>query len=332
MKEDVAWGSLLCHSHKCTLVFQECTVPLLPDFEAWAIVAQVAEDRSFTRAADHLSVSRPTVSRAIARLEAALNVALFQRTSRQLSLTAAGEAVLEHAQRVLSEGRAAEAALHETAGPPQGRIRITMPVTFGVHHVAPLLPLFMEEYPNITLDVEFSDRASDLVADGYDLALRVATMVDSSLRARRICTIARHLVASPDWIERHGDVSEPRDLEDHMSVLYGAGGTVPSRVVLCRGEEETVTITPRHPRLVSNNAEAFLPLLERGDGVGIMPSFMTHEAIEQGRLAVVLPQWQAPSIALHILTPPNARRPIRVSVFVEWLAQQMKKSCRVVPR
>lgn len=301
---------------------------LLPDFEAWAIVAQVAEDRSFTRAAEHLCVSRPTVSRAVARLESALKIALFQRTSRQLSLTAAGVTVLEHAQRVLSEGRAAEAALYETAGPPQGRIRMTMPVSFGIGHVAPLLPLFMEEYPEITLDVEFNDRAVDLVADGYDLALRIAPMMDSSLRARRISSIPRYIVASPEWLARHDDVKDPRALEEHMSVLYGAGGIMPSRILLwSEKEEKNVIITPRSPRLLSNNAEAFLPLLERGGGVGVMPSFMVHNAIKEGRLAIVLPQWQAPSIALHILTPPNARRPIRVSVFVEWLSQYMKKSC-----
>ncbi|GBQ06540.1 LysR family transcriptional regulator [Saccharibacter floricola] len=301
---------------------------LLPDFEAWAIMAQVAEDRSFTRAAEHLSVSRPTVSRAVARLEETLNIALFQRTSRQLSLTAAGEAVLEHARRVLSEGRAAEAALQETAGPPHGRIRITMPVTFGIQHVAPFLPLFMEQYPEITLDIDFSDRAVDVVADGYDVALRVSAMADSSLRARRIATIPCCLVASPDWIAQYGEnVHTPRDIEAHMSVLYGAGNVRPSRLTLYRGEEETVTITPRHVRLVSNNAEAFLPLLESGGGVGVMPSFMIHHALEQKRLEIILPQWQAASTALHILTPPNTRRPMRVSVFVEWLARQMKKNC-----
>nr|WP_255429106.1 substrate binding domain-containing protein [Saccharibacter sp. 17.LH.SD] len=217
--------------------------------------------------------------------------------------------------------------MQEEAGPPRGRVRVTMPVTFGLRHVSPILPEFMEAYPHITLEVDFSDHSVDLVAQGYDLALRISALVDSSMKMRHLCKVPRFLVASPTWIERHRAMTHPRDLGDHLSVVYQHVGASPTCLRLHTEEGELATVIPRRPRIVSNNADVFLPFLEKGEGVGLLPAFMADGAIKAGRLVKIMPQWQSDSVALHILTPPNAQRPARVSVFIEWLVSHFKKPC-----
>lgn len=293
----------------------------LPDFEGWAIFAKVAECGSFARAADEVQLSRPTVSKAVSRLEQTLGVALFNRTSRQLSLTEEGRALLGHASRMLGAAQSAETEAMEGTARLSGPIRLAAPMCFGVHHVAPLLPAFLRQYPGIDILADFSDTAVDLVADGFDLALRIASLADSSLRARKLCPVRLLLVAAPSWLAEAGQPQHPRDLVGCKGFVY-TNTTAPGTLRFQHGQTGEDFVLSQAARMRSNNAEAFLPVLREGLGYGLFPAFMVHSALMAGEVEVILPDWQVASIALYLVTPPSPLRSARVNVFMNYLTDR----------
>lgn len=290
----------------------------LPDFEAWAIFAKVAEFGSFARAAEDIQLSKPTVSKAVGRLEQSLGVALFHRNSRHLSLTETGRALLGHANRIVVEAESAEVEAHGGRQRPSGRVRMAAPMTFGIRHLAPVLPGFMQHYPDVDLSIDFSDAVVDLVADGYDVALRIATLADSSLRARSLCTFRLLLVASPGWLDRHGRPEHPRDLEAHKGFVY-TNTAAPGMIRLHNAKAGKDYVLTQSARFRADNSEAFLPSLEAGLGYGLFPEFMVWDGLRDGRLECILPQWQAAVITLYLVTPASPLRPMRVTALLDYL-------------
>ncbi|MEN3167914.1 LysR family transcriptional regulator [Gluconobacter sp. OJB] len=290
----------------------------LPDFEAWAIFAKVAERGSFVRAAEELQLSKPTISKAISRLEQSLGVALFSRNSRQMSVTETGRMLLGHANRILAEAEAAESEARGGTHRPSGLIRVAAPMTFGIRHLSPVLPAFLERYPDIDITVDFSDSLVDLVAEGYDLALRIASLADSSLRARHLCGVRLLLVATPKYLDRIGRPTHPRDLEEQKSFVYtniSAPGTL--RFTSTKTGEDYVL--SQASRFRANNAEAFLPALEAHLGFGLFPEFMVWDGMQDGRFEQILPDWDAASIALYLVTSSSTLRPFRVNALMDHL-------------
>jgi DNA-binding transcriptional LysR family regulator len=293
----------------------------LPDLEGLAVFAKVAELRSFALAAKDLELSKATVSKVIARLEKRLGARLFNRTSRRLALTDAGQLLLDRAARILTEGEAAESEAHAQSASPRGLVRLAVPMSFGLREVAPLLPEFIAAYPDVSVDLHLSDELVDLIGAGFDAALRIAALPDSSLRARRLRDVSRNLVAAPSYLKRRGRPSHPRDLMHHACLCYAYLPT-PDVWRFVNKAGEVVQVRPAGP-LRANNADALAPALLSGLGLAVQPDFVVGEAIKDGRLEVVMPDWSPPPIALHLVMPPGGPRPARVEVLAAFLANRL---------
>jgi len=296
-------------------------MPKLPDFEGLAVFAKVAELRSFALAAEELELSKATVSKAVARLEKKLGARLLNRTSRRLALTDAGHRMLDRAGRILAEGEAAESEAHAQSATPRGLVRLAVPMSFGLREVAPLIPQFLAIYPEVSVDLHLSDAVVDLIGAGFDAALRIAALPDSSLRARRLRDMRRYLVGAPSYLKRHGRPAHPRDLMRHACLCYAYLPTPDVwRFVNAAGEE--IQVRPSGP-LRANNADALAPALFAGLGLAVQPDFVVGDAVARGRLEVVMREWSAPPIALHLVMPPGGPRPARVEAIAEFLAQRL---------
>jgi DNA-binding transcriptional LysR family regulator len=296
----------------------------LPDLEAWAIFARVAELGSFARAAEDLGLANPTVSKAIARLEARLGVALISRTSRRLSLTEGGRAALARASALLREGEAVEDEALQQSAQPRGRVRIAAPLSFGVGHMAATLPGFLAAYPEVQLDFALSDRRVDLIAEGFDLALRIARLEDSSLRARKLCAVRLLLVAAPGYFAARQRPTHPAELASCDGLLY-TGGETPGVWRFAHPQFGEETVAPR-PRLWSDNAEVVKPALLAGQGLAIQPEFLVWRELRAGALEPVMPDWAPPPLALHLLTPPSSMRPARVQAVIDHLTKTLAQA------
>lgn len=290
----------------------------LPDLEAWAIFASVVEHGSFTRAAEALGLSKATASKAVTRLEAHLGAPLFHRTSRHLSLTDSGRSLAERAQRMLMEARCAEEAARDEAASPSGTVRLAAPMSFGLRRVAPAIAEFIAAHPEITVDLSLSDAIVDLVSEGFDAALRIAALPDSSLRARRLAPIAIRVVAAPAYLDRHGRPAHPADLGEHRVFCYA---NVPDTTRFDGPGGATYSIRLAGP-LRTNSGDSMLPALRAGLGIAILPDFIVDEDLEAGRLESLLPGWSRPPIALHLVTPPGTLRPARVEALIAFLTER----------
>jgi DNA-binding transcriptional LysR family regulator len=299
----------------------------LPDFEGLAIFAKVVELRSFAAASADLTLSRATVSKAVTRLEQRLGARLFNRTSRQLALTDTGQKLAAHAARLLADGEAVENEALAQSVAPRGLVRLAVPMTFGVKEVAPILPEFLRKYPDVTIDLHLSDAMVDLIGDGFDAGLRIASLPDSSLIARRLCAMPRYTVASPSYLKRHGRPTHPMHLAQHRCFGYAYLST--PDVWHYRNEAgEQASVRPAG-QLRVNNGEALLPAVIAGLGIADLPDFIVGDAIESGEVEVILKGWKQPEGAVHLLTPPGGPRPARVEVLADFLAKHFAKAKRL---
>jgi DNA-binding transcriptional LysR family regulator len=300
----------------------------LPDFEGLAIFAKVVELRSFAGAATELALSKATVSKAVSRLEERLGARLFNRTSRRLALTDTGQKLAGRAARLLTDGEALENEALAQSMAPRGLVRLAVPMTFGVKMVAPILPEFLSQYPDISVDLHLSDAMVDLIGEGFDAGLRIASLPDSSLIARRLCAMSRYTVASPAYLKRYGRPTHPMHLAQHRCLGY-AYLTTPGVWHYTNAKGEQASVRPAGPLRV-NNGEALMPALLAGLGIADLPHFIVGDAIASGAVEIILKSWKQTEGAVHLLTPPGGPRPARVEVLGDFLAKHFVKKNKVI--
>ena len=303
------------------------TVRKLPDLEAWAIFAAVADHRSFSAAAAALGLSKATVSKAVSRLEAQLGQSLFHRTSRRIALTDSARPLADRARAMLAEAEAAEEVARDAAAAPAGRVRLAAPMSFGLVSVAPVVVGFLQAHPAVEVDLHLSDVKVDIVAEGFDVALRIGDAPDSSLRVRRLCAVGFHIVAAPAYLATHGRPDHAADLARHRLLRY----TNIAEAQRLRGPDGAeVLVRPEGP-LLANSGEALIPALLAGLGIAWLPDFIVRPHLDSGAVEAILPDWTPPPTALNLLTPPGSLRPARVEALIAWLAKHLRDPSTSTP-
>lgn len=293
----------------------------LPDFEALAVFAKVAEERSFAGAARELAMSVPTVSRCVDRLERRLGARLFNRSSRRLALTEFGHTLVERARRLHLDAIDTEAGARELSATPRGLVRLAAPMSYGLRWLAPILPAFLDAYPEISIDLHLSDQAVDLIGEGYDAALRIAVLQDSTLAARRICRVSRFIVAAPAYLRKHGRPQHPRDLIETDCLAYSYRARTDAWEFVHRNGK-SYSVTPRG-RLRVTSADALIPLVLAGGSVAELPEFIAGEYLKDGRMERLLPDWHQHEGGLYFVTPTTRARPAKVDALLQFLIERL---------
>ena len=283
-----------------------------------AVFVRVVERGSFTLAAEDLGLSRAVVSKYLSRLEERLGARLLNRTTRRLALTEAGATLFEASRGALERIEEAESALARFQQSPRGRLRVSAPMSFGILHLGPALADFSRRFPDVTLDVSLDDRFVNLVAEGIDVAVRIGTLTDSSLVARRLGITRAVACASPGYLAEHGEPQSPEELASHDGLIYSylASGNV-WRFTTRDGREIPVAIAG--PLRVNNGivlAEAAIA----GRGVLLSPSFYVAPMLRDGRLKRILADYRLPELGIYAVYPQREHVPPQVRVFIDYLA------------
>lgn len=289
-------------------------------FSEMRTFSAVAEHGGFTRAAEALVMSRAAVSRQVSDLESRLGTRLLQRTTRRVALTEEGEIFLERCAEILQSLEEAESELTERTRVPRGRLRMNVPVSYGMTSIAPRLGEFHEQYPQIELDVTLADRAVDLIEEGYDLAIRIGILQDSSLVSRQISMTRLMLCASPGYIERHGRPESPTDLARHQTIAYSYFSSRDTWQFNGPSGTEKVTIKPW---MRTNNGDTAIHVAVSGEGIVLQPDFLVEPAMARGELEEILPDYKARELGIHALFPSRKHVSARVRAFIGFLSEQL---------
>ena len=280
---------------------------------------EVLESGGFSRAAQRLAVSKSMISRRVARMEASLGVRLLSRTTRGISATEAGLELKSRGERILTELADAEEAMAQQGDGVVGRLRLSLPLSFGVRHVTPLLTELVQRHPRLEIDAEYTDRITDLIADRFDAAVRIGALKDSSLVARRIAPVRVLVVASPSYLASQGTPLTPGDLEAHPCLIYTGGS---SSDWVFRSGKRTIAIRPK-ARLRSDSGDAIAQWVRAGLGIGVLPAFLITDAIEFGDLRPLLLDYALPEVAIHVVRPPGSYVPGKVRVLIDMLVERL---------
>jgi len=285
------------------------------EFSAIPVFVAVVEQRGFSSAAQTLGISKSAVSKRITQLENHLGVRLLHRTTRKLSLTEAGERYYEHASQTMISAARAEDAVTELQGEPQGKLKISSPMSFGRLHVASLIPKFLKRYPKIQIDLVMDDRNVDLVSEGFDVAIRSGKLPDSTMIARKLTPLRQVLCASPKYIKTHGQPNTPSQLRQHNCILFSY--SIDANEWTLHGDKgpENVFVSGNYR---VNNSEALHESLLEGIGIGRLPTFVAGPDLKNGRLVELFKHYSIPDHTFYAVFPERQYLPAKVRVFIDF--------------
>jgi DNA-binding transcriptional LysR family regulator len=279
----------------------------------------VVESGSFTAAAERLSLSKSVISKYVTRLEDRLGARLLNRTTRRLSLTEVGRAFYERSERGLQELAEAELEVSLLQGEPRGTLRINAPMSFGVLHIAPVLPQFLERYPRLKVEMNLDDRRVDVIAGGFDVSVRISDMEDSSLVARRIAPCRHVVVASPAYLERHGVPRTPSELEQHNVITYQYQDSAHQWEFRRSGEKPTMVAVSGSMQM--NNSLALREALLNDAGITRTPTFVVGRDIQAGRLLPILTSYASPEVSIYVVFAQRKHLSPKVRAFIEFMGE-----------
>jgi DNA-binding transcriptional LysR family regulator len=288
----------------------------MTDLDAIAVFDRVVERKSFAEAARSLGLTTSAVSKRIARLERALGATLLHRTTRRLSLTEAGAVYHDRIRRVLGELASAEEAVTRLGTEPHGLLRVSAPMSFGHLHLAPLVPEFLAAHPGLRVDLELDDRLVDLIDGGFDVAVRIAALADSSLVARRLAPARRVICGSPDYLARRGVPRHPADLARHDCLRY----TLQARGDWTVRRGRSGARVEVSGSLQANNGEVLRAAALAGLGLVFLPTMIVWRDLQAGTLVPVLVPHLPPPTAIHAVYPRSRLLSPKVRAFVDFLA------------
>jgi DNA-binding transcriptional LysR family regulator len=296
----------------------------MPDLADLETFVAVADTGGVSGAARRLGLPKSIVSRRLVRLENELGAQLLTRTTRGAALTEAGATYREHAARVVAELEAARDSL-SPAGELRGLLRVSAPLSFGATHLAPVIAQFACRHAQLQITTAYSDRFVDLIAEGFDVAVRIGWLPDSSLVARRIGPVTGRLVATPKYVEANGAPATLDDIANHPAVMQSSAETW--RV---REGDRVVTLRPQG-RFKADNGQALVSAVLAGLGIAMLPDFLINEHIASGALIILLPQFPMPEAGLYVVRPPGDHPSRKVRVFTDLLVEKLGALCAPPP-
>jgi DNA-binding transcriptional LysR family regulator len=280
---------------------------------------RVAETGAFARAAERMGISKSILSRRVARLEEQLGARLLTRTAQGAQPTDIGRTYYARAANILAELEAAQEVVADAVTQIAGPIRLTAPIIFGGRHLAPALVEFARAHPRIELDVSLDDKRADLVGGGFDLAIRIGQLPDSSLKARKLTTVRASVLASPEYLDQRGRPLRPADINGHHLLFYANQPMSEQFRFEVDGRVEQVSGVIR---MRADNGEMLMAAAVAGLGIVILPNFIASPAIRSGQLETLLHDYPLPEIGLHAVMPPGRAATARVRALVDFLAHR----------
>jgi DNA-binding transcriptional LysR family regulator len=287
--------------------------------EAMRLFVRVAELGSFSAVAGQLGVARSVVTRKIARLEQRLGSKLIARSTRHLNLTSAGAGYLEKCREILNLVEVAETEVAQERQVPRGPIRLSLPLIFGLRYLAPLLLEFGRRYPEVSLDLDFSDRRVNLIEEAVDLSVRITDQLSAHDVARRLGSSRMATLAAESYLTRHGEPRHPAELAAHECLNYTLAASGSWRYQV----EGQWRDFPIRGRLQANNGEVLLEAAAMGLGICCQPAFVAGQALADGRLRAILRDFPLPELGIHAVLPGNRHVPHRVRVLLDFLAERL---------